>query len=162
MFSPCSAQRTCAGSMGATFICKISNQSYLQKMHVPAKMDKLLRVHCLCRKCGANIAQEQAHRTKETKTNQKISPLLSTRYRKNYVVRRCDMHIKDEERKSWPVTYEVLVSSGQRHHRFTKGWSAFCRAHDMAVGDKIELAVKYVDGERRHVDIMVGKERDCV
>jgi B3 DNA binding domain len=131
-------------------------------MHVPAKMDKLLRVHCHCGKCRANAEQGKAHLTKETKTKPKVSHLLPTRYRKNFVVRRCELHIKDDERKSWPVTYEVLVSSGQRHHRFTKGWTAFCRAHNMGIGDEVALTVKYADYERRHVDIMVCKESDCV
>ena len=107
--------------MAAIFSCKISNRSYLRKMHVPSQMDKLLRVHCLCGKCQANTEQEKTRRTKETMPDPGVSHLLPMRYRKNYVVRRCDLNIKDDERKLWPVTYEVLISSGQRHHRFTKG-----------------------------------------
>jgi hypothetical protein len=51
------------------------------------------------------------------------------------------MYLKDEQHRSWPVTYEVRLSSGQSHRRFTNGWAALCRGNGFCTGDKLAITV---------------------
>ena len=154
-----------------TFLRAISNRSYFRKIHIPAAMDKLLRALCACKSCRGVVEawkqetasttskqetastkskQESASTTSSEKTEQHEPPLLSTRYRRNQVVQRCALLIKDGEHRSWPVTYEVRVSSGQKHRRFTNGWAALCKGNGFGTGDKLAITVMargYIDGE---------------
>lgn len=57
------------------------------------------------------------------------------------MVQRCALLLKDDEHRSWPVTYEVRVSSGQRHRRFTNGWAALCKGNGFSTGDKITVTI---------------------
>ena len=145
-----------------TFLRAISNRSYFRKIHIPAAMDKLLRALCACKSCRGVVEawkqetasttskqetastkskQESASTTSSEKTEQHEPPLLSTRYRRNQVVQRCALLIKDGEHRSWPVTYEVRVSSGQKHRRFTNGWAALCRGNGFGTGDKLAITI---------------------
>ena len=127
-----------------TFLRAISNRSYFRKIHIPAAMDKLLRALCACKSCRGVVEawkQETAAATSSEETEQHEPPLLSTRYRRNQVVQRCALLIKDGEHRSWPVTYEVRVSSGQKHRRFTNGWAALCRGNGFGTGDKLAITI---------------------
>jgi len=66
---------------------------------------------------------------------------LSARYKKNQLVQRCALYVKDDIERSWPVIYEVRISSGQRHRRFTNGWAALCRGNGFGTGDKLEITI---------------------
>jgi len=154
-----------------TFLRAMSNRSYFRKIHIPAAMDKLLRALCACKSCRGVVEawkqetasttskqetastkskqetasttskQESASTTSSEKPEQHEPPLLSTRYRRNQVVQRCALLIKDGEHRSWPVTYEVRVSSGQKHRRFTNGWAALCRGNGFGTGDKLAITI---------------------
>jgi hypothetical protein len=134
-------------------------------MHVPAAMDKLLRAFGACDGCCGVLfedrTQEAATTTSsEGETEQHEPPLLSTRYRKNQVVQRCSMHVLDDEQRSWPITYEVLVSSGQRHRRFTCGWAALCKGNGFGTGDKLAITIgTCVDGKDDERGMTGGRGR---
>jgi hypothetical protein len=90
--------------------------------------------------------------TSSEEKEQHEPPLLSARYRRNQVVQRCALYLKDEQHRSWPVMYEVRLSSGQRHRRFTKGWAALCRGNGFGTGDKLAITIATCadcDGEGR-------------
>ena len=58
------------------------------------------------------------------------------------------LYVKDDEERLWPVTYEVRVSSGQRHRRFTNGWAALCRGNGFGAGDKLAVTItRCADGD---------------
>lgn len=42
----------------------------------------------------------------------------------------------------WAVTYESLVSSGQRHARLSAGWSGLMRHLGAALGDTVVLELR--------------------
>ena len=113
-------------------------------MHVPAAMEKVLQAFGACESCRGEVEackQETASTTSSEVTEQHETPLLSTCYRKNQVVQRCALHLKDDAHRSWPVTYEVRVSSGQKHRRFTNGWAALCRGNGFNTGDKVAITI---------------------
>jgi len=128
----------------ATFLLTISNPSYFRKMHIPAAMGKLLRALRACEVCCGAVAvckQDTAASKSSEEIEQQEPPLLSARYGRNQVVQRCALYLKDEQHRSWPVTYEVRLSSGQRHRRFTNGWAALCRGNGFGTGDKLAITV---------------------
>ena len=164
----------------ATFLRTMSNRSYFRKMHIPAAMDKPLRAICACESCRGVVEawkqesasttskqetapttskqetasttskQETAAATSSEETEQHEPPLLSTCYRRNQVVQRCALLLNDDEHRSWPVTYEVRLTSGQRHRRFTNGWAALCKGNGFGTGDKLAITVMArgdIDGE---------------
>jgi hypothetical protein len=139
----------------ASFLRTMSNRSYFRKMHVPVAMDKLLRALCACESCCGVVEawkQEKVSTTSSEEKEQHEPPLLSARYRRNQVVQRCALYLKDEQHRSWPVMYEVRLSSGQRHRRFTKGWAALCRGNGFGTGDKLAITIATCadcDGEGR-------------
>jgi hypothetical protein len=123
-------------------------------MHIPAAMDKLLRSLCACEggsgvvgACKRETAsttskQETASSSASSEeTKQDETPLLPTYYRRNHVVQRCALLLKDGEHRAWPITYEVHVSSGQKHRRFTNGWAALCKGNGFGTGDKLAITV---------------------
>ena len=146
----------------ATFLRTMSNRSYFRKMQIPAAMDKLLRAICARESCRGVVEawkqesasttskQETAAATSSEETEQHEPPLLSTCYRRNQVVQRCALLLNDDEHRSWPVTYEVRLTSGQRHRRFTNGWAALCKGNGFGTGDKLAITVMArgdIDGE---------------
>ena len=116
-------------------------------------MDKLLRALCACESCRGVVEawkqetasttskQETAAATSSEETEQHEPPLLSTCYRRNQVVQRCALLLNDDEHRSWPVTYEVRLTSGQRHRRFTNGWAALCKGNGFGTWDKLAITV---------------------
>lgn len=132
----------------------MSNRSYFRKMYVPAAMDKLLRAFGACDGCCGVAFEDCTHEaatamnSEQGATEHHEPPLLSTRYRKNQVVQRCSLHVLDDEQRSWPITYEVRVSSGQRHRHFTGGWAALCKGNGFCTGDKLAITIATcVDGK---------------
>lgn len=148
--------------MQITFSRKISNRAYLRKMHVPAAMGKHLKACCACRKCGAEFLAAGALNKASNQSEQEPPLSLSARYDKNHVVQRCALHVQDDEGRSWPVTYEVRVSSGQRHRRFTSGWAALCRCNGFGTGDKLALTITGAPREEQGgcVGIVVHRMHD--
>ena len=154
-----------------TFLRDMSNRSYFRKIHIPAAMDKLLRALCACKSCRGVVEawkqetasttskqetasttskqetasttskQETAAATSSEETEQHEPPLLSTCYRRNQVVQICALLLNDDEHRSWPVMYEVRLTSGQRHRRFTNGWAALCKGNGFGTGDKLAITV---------------------
>jgi hypothetical protein len=134
-------------------------------------MDKLLRAICACESCRGVVEawkqetasttskqetasttskQETAAATSSEETEQHEPPLLSTCYRRNQVVQICALLLNDDEHRSWPVMYEVRLTSGQRHRRFTNGWAALCKGNGFGTGDKLAITVMArgdIDGE---------------
>ena len=143
-------------------------------------MDKLLRALCACESCRGVVEawkqetasttskqetasttskqetasttskQETAAATSSEETEQHEPPLLSTCYRRNQVVQICALLLNDDEHRSWPVMYEVRLTSGQRHRRFTNGWAALCKGNGFGTGDKLAITVMArgdIDGE---------------
>ena len=140
----------------ATFLRTMSNRSYFRKMHIPAAMDKLLRALFACEGCHgvveAACKQEPASRLSKQEIASSTAssegtdqhdepPLLPTYYRRNQVLQRCALYLKDDEHRSWPVTYEVRLTSGQRHRRFTNGWAALCKGNGFGMGDKLAISI---------------------
>ena len=151
-----SAKRNIKVLMHATFLRKISNRAYLRKMNVPVAMDKLIRARYTCKGSGVGGEKMDVFISRGTAHQ----PLLSTRYKRNHVVQRWALHVKDDEHRSWPVTYEVRVSSGQKHRRLTNGWAAFCRGNGFGTGDKLTLAITCADEQGGCVEILVQRLRD--
>ena len=56
-------------------------------------------------------------------------------------MQRCALLLKDGEHRSWPVMYEVRLTSGQKHRRFTNGWAALCKGNGFGTGDKLAITV---------------------
>lgn len=135
----------------ATFLLTMSNPSYFRKMHIPVATGKLLRALRACEICCGAVAvckQDTASTKSSEEIEQQEPPLLSARYKRNQVVQRCALYLKDEQHRSWPVTYEVRLSSGQRHRRFTNGWAALCRGNGFSAWDKVAITVTACgDGE---------------
>ena len=132
--------------MHATIFRKITNRTYLRKMHVPVAMDKLLQVCCACKGC---VEESAPCGIKKLFAQSVQEPLfLSARYKKNHLEQNCVLYVKDDEERLWPVTYEVRVSSGQRHRRFTNGWAALCRGNGFGAGDKLAVTItRCADGD---------------
>lgn len=57
------------------------------------------------------------------------------------------------------VTYECLVSSGQRHARLSAGWGTLMRRLNAQLGDTVVLALH---GDRNDGVLHVGVERKVV
>lgn len=135
--------------MHATLFQKIDNRTYLRKMHVPAAMAKLLQV---CFACEGLVEECAPDGMSKSSGQSAPEPLfLSARYKKNQLVQQCALHVKDDEERLWPVTYEVRISSGQRHRSFTKGWAALCKGNGFGTGDKFAITITTCedrDGER--------------
>ena len=125
--------------MQATFSRKISNRAYLRKMHVSAAMGKQLKACCACKGCGAQLAAGAMNKPSNQSVQEPLS--LPARYKKNHVAQRCALHVEDDKGRSWPVTYEVRVSSGQLHRRLTNGWAALCKCNGFGTGDKLALTI---------------------
>ena len=49
------------------------------------------------------------------------------------------LFLVDDSDRVWTVQYECVLRGGQRHSRVNKGWSSFCSANGLKVGDKISL-----------------------
>ena len=109
-------------------------------MHVPAAIDKLLQVRYACEGLVEECAPDGMNKSSGAQSAQE--PLfLSARYKKNHLVQKCALHVKDDEERLWPVTYEVRISSGQRHRRFTNGWAALCKGNGFGTGDNLAITI---------------------
>ena len=146
--------------MQATFSRKISNRAYLRKMHVPAAMGKQIKARCACKGCGAEFAAGAMNKvSNQTSIQEPLS--LSARYTSNHVAQRCVLLVEDDKGRSWPVTFEVRVSSGQRHRRLTNGWAALCKCNGFSTGDKLALTITGAREEQGGcIGIMVHRVHD--
>ena len=58
--------------------------------------------------------------------------------------------------RAWPVQYELLVSAGQRHARFSRGWATFSRDNGLAAGHVVTFE-RALDGEGVVVHVRVDR-----
>ena len=47
--------------------------------------------------------------------------------------------IRDANMRDWPVNFKTIVSSNQYHRCLKSGWSRFCSANKVGVGDVVEF-----------------------
>ena len=52
--------------------------------------------------------------------------------------------VRDEQGRHWNVVYEYFQGKGQKHRRLNAGWSQFCKANDLRVGDRICIELRKV------------------
>ena len=61
-----------------------------------------------------------------------LQPPLSTSFQPLF---KHKIEVVDDMREGWTVQYEGFISSGQRHFRFTTGWTALVKNKGIKVGE---------------------------
>eukprot|EP00891_Asterochloris_glomerata_P008613 jgi/Astpho2/8613/Aster-05092 len=66
------------------------------------------------------------------------------------------IEVVDDMREGWTVQYEGFISSGQRHFRFTTGWTALVKNKGIKVGDTVVLERWTNDRTQLHIHVSKG------
>lgn len=113
---------------------KITNSSYLVRFNVTLKM-------------ATNLFPLAPDDIKPNKKSEEFQSLFKH-----------SIMLVDVFGKHYPVRYEGILSSGQRHNRLTTGWCSAARSIGLDVGDVVVLE-RWTD-DRTHIHIWVKKVND--
>lgn len=102
-----------------TFKRLISSSTVLRSLHVTQAMSDCLGLHG---GGGGGGADEDGAMARD----------------KRPVFRRA-LTLRDTAGQAWPIVFEASTSCRQYHPRFSHGWSVFCQAHGVRVGDIVEF-----------------------
>lgn len=110
---------------------KITNSSYLVRFNVTLKM-------------AANLFPLAPDNIKPNKKSEEFQSLFKH-----------SIMLIDVFAKHYPVRYEGILSSGQRHNRLTTGWCSAARSIGLDVGDVVVLE-RWTE-DRTHIHVWVKK-----
>jgi len=114
---------------------KVTNSSYLVRFNVTLKM-------------ATNLFPLAPDDIKPNKKSEEFQSLFKH-----------SIMLIDVFGKHYPVRYEGILSSGQRHNRLTTGWCSAARSIGLDVGDIVVLE-RWTD-DRTHIHIWVKKVDDA-